>query len=120
MVETAAGWRSRLLGDITTSGLRSVEASWRRSAWKIWAGVVRLTTRQLPFTESSRKRSSRAEECSGPCPSIPCGSSSTSPERRFHFSSPEARNWSMITWAQLTKSPNCASQMQSASGISRL
>ena len=55
------------------------ETTCRRSAWKIWAGVVRFTTRQLSSTDSSRNRSSRAEECSGPCPSMPCGSKSTRP-----------------------------------------
>jgi hypothetical protein len=118
--ETAAGFRSRLFGDMTMSGLRKGENTWRRRAWKICAGVVRFTTRQLSSTESSRKRSSRALECSGPCPSIPCGSSITSPESRFHFTSEEERNWSMSTWAPFTKSPNCASQITSASGCSRL
>jgi len=27
-----------------------------------------------------------------------------------HFTSPEERNWSIMTWATFTKSPNCASQ----------
>ena len=116
--EVACGWRSRLFGDITTSGLRQGERTCRRSAWKYWAGVVRFTTRQLSSTESSRNRSSRAEECSGPCPSIPWGRSSTRPESRFHFASPDERNWSTITCAAFTKSPNCASQIASASGIS--
>ena len=43
----------------------------------------------------------RALECSGPCPSKPCGRSSTRPERRGHLSSAEAMNWSMMTCAAL-------------------
>ena len=35
---------------------------------------------------------------------------------RSHFFSPDEMNWSMITWAPLAKSPNCASHMISASG----
>ena len=58
---------------------------------------------------SARNRSRRALECSGPCPSKPCGSSSTRPLSRRHLSSALAMNWSMITCAALTKSPNCAS-----------
>ena len=57
-----------------------------------------------------------ALECSGPCPSKPCGSSSTRPLSRRHLSSALAMNWSMITWAALTKSPNCASHSTSAVG----
>ena len=56
----------------------------------------------------------RADECSRPCPSYPWGSSMTSPEVCAHLSSPEATNWSMVIWAPLTKSPNCASHMTSA------
>ena len=37
------------------------------------------------------------------------------PLTRFHFASDEARNWSMMTCAPLTKSPNCASHMTRAS-----
>jgi hypothetical protein len=39
----------------------------------------------------------------------------TRPEVCSHLSSPAVMNWSMITWAPLTKSPNCASHMISAS-----
>ena len=56
----------------------------------------------------------------GPFPSKPCGNSSTSPLSRRHLSSALAMNWSMITWATLTKSPNCASHITSPSGQSRL
>ena len=43
----------------------------------------------------------RALECSGPCPSKPCGRSSTRPERRSHLSSAETMNWSMMTCARV-------------------
>ena len=56
----------------------------------------------------------RAQECSGPWPSWPCGSSSTRPTGWPHFVSEPARNWSMITCAPFTKSPNCASHITRA------
>ncbi len=56
----------------------------------------------------------RALECSGPCPSLPCGSSSVRALGWPHFVSDPARNWSMITWAPFAKSPNCASHITSA------
>ena len=34
-----------------------------------------------------------------------------------HFASPEAMKLSMMTWAELAKSPNWASQMTSESGF---
>ena len=38
--ETERGWRSRLLGVMTTSGLRKARCTWRRRAWKSCAGVL--------------------------------------------------------------------------------
>ena len=72
-VETARGWRSRLLGVKTISGLRMPRRSvppyiWRRSRWKYCAGVVQLHTCMLFSAHSVRKRSMRALECSGPWP----------------------------------------------------
>ncbi len=110
------GCRSRLLGVMTTSGLRHGRSTCRRSRWKYCAGVVGLTTCMLSSAQHCRNRSSRALECSGPRPSKPCGSSSTSPLSRRHLSSALAMNWSMITWAALTKSPNWASQRVRVSG----
>ena len=52
----------------------------------------------------------------GPSPSYPCGSNITSPFIRCHFDSALAINWSIITWAPLTKSPNWASHNTSALG----
>ena len=63
-----------------------------------------------------RNRSIRPDEWSGPWPSKPCGSSSTTDERWFHFCSDDDTNSSMIVCAPLKKSPNCASQSTSASG----
>ena len=51
--------------------------------------------------QSCRKRSSRAEECSGPWPSWPCGRNSVRPQSRPHLASPELMNWSITTWAPL-------------------
>ena len=39
---------------------------------------------------------------------------------RSHFASPDEMNWSIMIWAPLTKSPNCASQSTSAFGSARL
>ena len=64
------------------------------------------------------KRSSRALECSGPLPSYPCGRSSVSRELWPHLERPETMNWSTITCAEFTKSPNCASHSTSVSGAS--
>ncbi len=65
----AWGRRSSDFGVITISGRCLAIRAWRRSRWKYWAGVVGLATRMLPSAASVRKRSSRAEECSGPEPS---------------------------------------------------
>ncbi len=62
----------------------------------------------------------RALECSGPCPSEPCGRSMPRREVWRHLSSADAMNWSTMTWAPFAKSPNCASQSVSASGHSTL
>ena len=58
----------------------------------------------------------RADEWSGPWPSYPCGSSRTTEERWAHFCSAEEMNSSMIVWAPLTKSPNCASHSDEGVG----
>jgi hypothetical protein len=101
---------------MTISGRGFETSAWRRSRWKYWAGVVQLATRMFPSAADCRKRSSRALECSGPDPSYPCGSNRLSREVWPHFASPETRNWSTITWAEFTKSPNWASQSTRASG----
>lgn len=99
---------------------------WRRRAWKRFAGVVKLQTIQfisnncrvmicsgvspcgtpgsVPGTwihsssHNWRNRSSLADECSGPWPSIPCGSRRTNPTCLPHFACPEQRRVSMVTW----------------------
>ena len=65
-LEIACGCRSKLLGVITTSGLRILRMTCRRSAWNSCAGVVRFITMMLSSAASVRKRSRRAELCSGP------------------------------------------------------
>ncbi len=62
----------------------------------------------------------RALECSGPCPSKPCGSSITRPLGWPHFDSEQEMNWSIMICAPLAKSPNCASQMTRVSGSATL
>src|SRR5476649_2218413 len=51
----------------------------------------------------------------GPAPSWPCGRNMVNPLVWPHFDSPAAMKLSMTTWAPLAKSPNCASQITSAS-----
>ena len=65
----ACGSRSSDFGVMITSGRCLAISAWRRSRWKYCAGVDRFATRMLPSAASCRKRSSRAEECSGPEPS---------------------------------------------------
>ena len=64
-------WRARSsdFGVNTISGLRTSRITWRRSTWKYCAAVVQLTTWMLSSAHSVRKRSMRADECSGPWPS---------------------------------------------------
>ena len=78
-------------------------------------GVVQFTTRILSLAASCKKRSMRELECSGPCPSYPCGKSITNDGVCCHFELPETMNWSTITCAEFAKSPNCASQSTSTS-----
>ena len=52
---------------MTMSGLRSARSICRRSMWNICAGVDGTHTCMLFSAHSCRKRSRRAEECSGPC-----------------------------------------------------
>jgi hypothetical protein len=115
--DAASGWRSRLLGLITTSGRGSwsSHAACRRRRWKYCAEVVQLTTRRFPSAHCWRKRSRRALECSGPWPSYPCGSRSTRSDVCPHFWYDAAMYWSITTCAPLTKSPNCASHSTSMS-----
>ncbi len=115
-MDVASFARSRPFGVITTSGRRSFASACSRSRWKYWAGVVGLTTVMLSSAPIFRNRSRRAEECSGPLPSKPCGSSSVSRDFSPHFDSDETTNWSMITCAPFAKSPYCASHSTSASG----
>lgn len=51
--ETASLWRRRVLGLMTTSGLRYGRASWRRRTWKYCAGVVQFTTMRLGCSDLS-------------------------------------------------------------------
>jgi len=51
---------------------------------------------------------------------VPCGRSSTSPDVWPHFWYDADMYWSIMTWAPFTKSPNCASQITSASGSKTL
>src|SRR5256885_8191579 len=107
--------RRRYFGEKTTSGLRTSRRIWRRRRWKNCDELVALQTCMLFSAHNERKRSMRPDECSGPCPSYPCGSSSVRPDVCPHLSSAAERNWSTMTCAPLKKSPNCASQHTSAS-----
>ena len=69
--ECACFARSNDFGVNTTSGLRISRRTCRRNRWKYCAGVVALTTWMLSSAHIVRKRSMRADECSGPWPSYP-------------------------------------------------
>ncbi|PWC78650.1 hypothetical protein TSH64_31475 [Azospirillum sp. TSH64] len=62
-------WRSSDFGVNRTSGLRKLRRIWRRKTWNRLAGVVTLQICQLSSAHICRKRSGRADECSGPWPS---------------------------------------------------
>ncbi len=116
MAEAAAFSRSIDLGVKTMRGRCSSEWTCHRNRWKNDAGVDGMATVMLSSAHICRKRSTRADEWSGPCPSWPCGSSMTREDRCPHFCSPEEMNSSMIVCAPLTKSPNWASHRTRASG----
>ena len=61
--------RSPCFGVNTTSGVCRSLCTWRRSRWKYCAAVVALQTWMLSSAAWIRKRSMRADECSGPWPS---------------------------------------------------
>src|SRR5580658_874241 len=78
-VERDAWARSIDLGVTTTSGRFGSDSACERNRWKYCADVEGIVTRRLPRAESDRNRSKRADECSGPCPSYPWGSSRVRP-----------------------------------------
>ena len=61
--------RSSDFGVKTTSGLRTLRRTWRRSRWKNCDACVQLATWMLSSAHRVRNRSMRAELCSGPWPS---------------------------------------------------
>ena len=67
--DDASGWRSMLFGVKITRGLRQDRSACRRSKWKYWAAVEGWHIWKLSRAANCRKRSMRALECSGPCPS---------------------------------------------------
>ena len=60
---------NKLLGVITIKGLRKLRRTCRLSKWKYCDGVEGTVTWMFSSALSWRNRSSRALECSGPCPS---------------------------------------------------
>ena len=67
-----------------------------------------------------KKRSSRADECSGPCPSKACGKNNVRPLRSPHFARALDIKLSNIICAMFEKSPYCASQILKLSLFSTL
>src|SRR5699024_10762753 len=87
--------RNKLFGDITTNGLASSRpfiCAWRRNKWKNCADDVTFATIQLCSPAICKKRSKRALECSGPCPSYPCGNNITRFDLSPHFARDEEIN----------------------------
>jgi 2-oxoglutarate dehydrogenase E1 component len=69
-----ADWRARLDAELEAGGgYKPNKADWLDGKWTGFksseAGVVQFATCQLSSAQSCKKRSSRAEECSGPWPS---------------------------------------------------
>ncbi len=108
--------RSIDFGVATINGRCALPRQWWRSRWNQLAGVLGWATVNASSPASCSQRSIRAEEWSGPWPSKPCGSISTTPECWPHLASPPAMNSSAIDCAPLAKSPNCASHITNAAG----
>ena len=68
MCERVCLRRSPSFGVNTTSGVCRSVYTCRRSRWKNCAAVVALHTWMLSSAADVRKRSMRADECSGPWP----------------------------------------------------
>ena len=68
-IETASLLRSIDFGVATITGRCRSFSAWRRSRWKWLAGVDGCATTKASSAASSRNRSIRAEEWSGPWPS---------------------------------------------------
>ena len=98
---------------------RLATSAWRRSRWKYWAGVVQLATRMLPSAQAAGSARGARWSARGPSPRSRAAAAASAGTSAPHLASPETRNWSTITWAEFTKSPNCASHSTSASGPAR-
>ena len=83
IIKVARRWR-------TTIQLASASCCTAARCGDSPAGTVCTAGSSGSSSHSCRKRSGRAEECSGPIPSRPCGSSSTSPHCRIHLHCPAA------------------------------
>ena len=86
------------------SGHVATDSAPRATAWEL---------------DSCRNRSTWDDECSGPAPSKPWGNSNTNPVWRSHLVSLPKMKLSMMIWAPLAKSPNCASHRHRVRGACR-
>src|SRR5690625_7864077 len=96
MVEISNGCRSIPLGVKITKGFLYLAFNCLLKTWNKLAGVVQLTTNILPSAHSCKNLSNRAEECSAPWPSEPCGKYITKPFLIFHLSSTAQLHCSMM------------------------
>ena len=69
IVETALGCRRRDFGVNTISGFLHLRRACRRSRWKYCPAFDGWQIWMLSRAANCKKRSTRALECSGPCPS---------------------------------------------------
>ncbi len=113
--DRAALARSSDFGVKTTSGLRTSRCIWRRRRWKYWAAVVALATWMLSSAHSRQEPLDAGRAVLGPLALVAVREQQHEPDVWPHLSSAATRYWSMMIWAPLTKSPNCASQITSAS-----
>ncbi len=78
-----------------------------KTIWKLEKQKARVRGPWKKNNSTCKKRSRRAELCSGPWPSYPWGRRRTNPVVVIHFSSPDAMKLSIIDCALFVKSPNC-------------
>ena len=78
-VDTARRCRSRLFGLMITSGLRNGRWSWRRSAWKSWAGVVQVADLHVAVGAELEEALEAGARVLGPLPFVAVGQQQREP-----------------------------------------
>ena len=117
----ACGRRSSDFGVMMISGRCLAMRAWRRSRWKYCAGVVRFADADVALGgELQEALEAAPRSARGPSPRSRAAAAASGARSGPTWPGRETMNWSMMTCAPLTKSPNCASQSTSVSGASAL